>query len=48
MLVHSVFGYSEKPRRPLLPMAKEQGELLMAKDSIRAVLEEEASYKEAI
>ncbi|SPO04461.1 related to dihydrodipicolinate synthetase family protein [Cephalotrichum gorgonifer] len=41
MLVHKVRGHSELPRRPLLPMDKEEGAALVSGEAIQAVLAEE-------
>ncbi|KAH7308436.1 putative dihydrodipicolinate synthase [Stachybotrys elegans] len=44
MLVHSVLGHSQQPRRPLSSMSREQGALLMETEAIKAVLAEEFRY----
>jgi 4-hydroxy-2-oxoglutarate aldolase len=41
MLLHRQFGYGEKPRRPLLPMSKEEGSGLLLNEYLTAVFDEE-------
>lgn len=39
MLLNRLFGYGSEPRRPLMPMEKEKGDLVMEEKYIKDLLE---------
>ena len=39
MLLNRMFGYEKNPRRPLLPLSAEEGDLVMAEEVIRELME---------
>lgn len=42
MLLNKLFGYGNKPRRPLLPMSAEKGEEIMAIKVLKVLMDFEA------
>lgn len=39
MLLNRMFGYGKNPRRPLMPLGAEEGDLVMAESVIRELME---------
>lgn len=43
MLLNRMFGYGKNPRRPLMPIAAEKGDLIMAESVMNDLIEFETS-----